>query len=57
MVEFHYLALDIDEGSPSLVESEGRRQAGVTADATALIYSSSGASDDNRKVARADPAA
>ena len=46
--EFHYLALDIDEGSPSLVELKDAVKR-ATADATALIYSSSGASDDNRK--------
>jgi len=46
--EFHYLALDIDEGSPSLVELKDAVKR-ATGDATALIYSSSGASDDNRK--------
>ena len=46
--EFHYLALDIDEGSPSLVELKDAVKR-ATADATALIYSSSGATDDNRK--------
>ena len=46
--EFHYLALDIDEGSPSLVDLKDAVKR-TTADATALIYSSSGASDDNRK--------
>lgn len=45
---FHYLALDIDEGSPSLVDLKDAVKR-TTADATALIYSSSGASDDNRK--------
>ena len=45
---FHYLALDIDEGSPSLVELKDAVKR-ATGDATALIYSSSGASDDNRK--------
>ena len=46
--EFHYLALDIDEGSPSLVELKDAVKR-ATADASVLIYSSSGASDDNRK--------
>jgi hypothetical protein len=46
--EFHYLALDIDSGSPSLVELKDAVKR-ATGDATALIYSSSGASDDNRK--------
>ena len=46
--EFYYLALDIDEGSPSLVEVRDAVVA-ITGDATALIYSSSGASEDNRK--------
>jgi len=46
--EFHYLALDIDEGSPSLVELKDAVKR-ATGDATALIYSSSGASEDNRK--------
>ena len=46
--EFHYLAIDVDEGSPSLVELKDAVKR-ATGDASALIYSSSGASEDNRK--------
>jgi hypothetical protein len=46
--QFHYLALDIDEGSPSLVDVKAA-VVSVTGDAVAMIYSSSGASEDNRK--------
>ena len=46
--EFYYLALDIDSGSPSLVELKDAVKR-ATADASVLIYSSSGASEDNRK--------
>jgi len=46
--EFHYLALDIDEGSPSLVELKDAVKR-ATGNAVAMIYSSSGASEDNRK--------
>ena len=46
--EFHYLAIDVDEGSPSMVELKDAVKR-ATGDASALIYSSSGASDDNRK--------
>ena len=46
--QFHYLALDIDEGSPSLVDVKAA-VVSVTNDAVVLIYSSSGASEDNRK--------
>ena len=46
--EFYYLALDIDEGSPSLTDVK-QAVIAVTGDATALIYSSAGASDANRK--------
>ena len=45
---FHYLALDIDEGSPSLVDLKDAVRR-VTGNAVAMIYSSSGASEDNRK--------
>ena len=45
---FHYLALDIDEGSPSLVDLKDAVKR-VTGNSVAMIYSSSGASDDNRK--------
>ena len=45
---FHYLALDIDEGSPSLVDLKDAVKR-ATGDATVMIYSSSGASEDNRK--------
>ena len=46
--QFHYIALDIDEGSPSLVDVKAA-VVSVTNDAVVLIYSSSGASEDNRK--------
>jgi len=46
--QFHYLALDIDEGSPSLVDVKAA-VVSVTNDAVVLIYSSSGATEDNRK--------
>ena len=46
--EFHYLALDIDSGSPSLVDLKDAVKR-ATGDATVMIYSSSGASEDNRK--------
>ena len=45
---FHYLAIDIDEGSPSLTDVK-RAVSAATGDAMAMIYSSSGASNDNRK--------
>lgn len=46
--EYWLLALDVDEGDPSLTELR-TAVATVTGDASALIYSSSGASEDNRK--------
>ena len=46
--QFHYLALDIDEGSPSLVDVKAA-VASITDNSTMMIYSSSGASEDNRK--------
>ena len=46
--QFHYLALDIDEGSPSLVDVKAA-VVSITNDSTMMIYSSSGASEDNRK--------
>ena len=46
--EYWMLALDVDEGDPSLTELRTAVST-VTGDASALIYSSSGASEDNRK--------
>ena len=46
--EYWLLAIDVDEGDPSLTELR-TAVATVTGDASALIYSSSGASEDNRK--------
>ena len=46
--EYWMLAIDVDEGDPSLTELR-TAVATVTGDASALIYSSSGASQDNRK--------
>jgi hypothetical protein len=46
--EYWLLALDVDEGDPSLTELR-TAVATVTGDASALFYSSSGASEDNRK--------
>ena len=46
--EYWMLALDVDEGDPSLIELRTAVEA-VTVNASALIYSSSGASEDNRK--------
>ena len=46
--EYWLLAIDVDEGDPSLTELR-TAVATVTGDASALIYSSSGASQDNRK--------
>jgi|11BtaG_2_1085332.scaffolds.fasta_scaffold00685_10 hypothetical protein len=46
--EYWLLSLDVDEGDPSLTELR-TAVATVTGDASALFYSSSGASEDNRK--------
>ena len=46
--EYWMLALDVDEGDPSLIELRTAVET-VTGNASALIYSSSGASEDNRK--------
>jgi hypothetical protein len=46
--EYWLLAIDVDEGDPSLTELR-TAVSKVTGDASALIYSSSGASEDNRK--------
>jgi hypothetical protein len=46
--EYWMLAIDVDEGDPSLTEVKTAVER-VTGNASALIYSSSGASEDNRK--------
>ena len=46
--EYWMLAIDVDEGDPSLTEVKTAVEK-VTGNASALIYSSSGASEDNRK--------
>jgi len=46
--EYWMLAIDVDEGDPSLIELRTAVET-VTGNASALIYSSSGASEDNRK--------
>jgi hypothetical protein len=46
--EYWMLAVDVDEGDPSLTEVKTAVER-VTGNASALIYSSSGASEDNRK--------
>ncbi len=46
--EYWMLALDVDEGDPSLIELRTAVET-VTGNASTLIYSSSGASEDNRK--------
>ena len=46
--EYWLLAIDVDEGDPSLTELKSAVER-VTFNASALFYSSSGASEDNRK--------
>jgi len=46
--EYWMLAIDVDEGDPSLIELRTAVETD-TGNASALIYSSSGASEDNRK--------
>ena len=46
--EYWMLALDVDEGDPSLTELKSAVEE-VTGNASALIYSSSGATEENRK--------
>ena len=46
--EYWMLAIDVDEGDPSLIELRTAVET-VTGNSSALIYSSSGASEDNRK--------
>ena len=46
--EYWMLAIDVDEGDPSLTEVKSAVER-VTGNASALIYSSSGATEDNRK--------
>ena len=46
--EYWMLAIDVDEGDPSLTEVKSAVER-VTGNASSLIYSSSGATEDNRK--------